>query len=102
MDVYSGFPSGQYWFDKAGAVKAEFARGMQINNSAAVLQAAIDGQGIALARDDVAAGRLIRLFPKVKFISSLAYYVVYRSECSNLPKLKAFRDWIFDEVAGAK
>lgn len=76
---------------------------MQINNSAAVLQATIDGQGIALARDvmardDIAARRLIRLFPKVKFISPLAYYVVYRPECSSLPKLKAFRDWIFDEV----
>lgn len=107
MDVHSGFPSWQTWLDKAGVVKAAIARGMQINNSAAVLQSAIDGQGIALARgvmarDDVAAGRLIRLFPKVKFISPLAYYVVYRSECSSLPKLKAFRDWIFDEVAGKK
>lgn len=107
MDVHSGFPSWQAWLDKAGVIKVAIARGMQINNSAAVLQAAIDGQGIALARgvmarDDVAAGRLIRLFPKVKFISPLAYYVVYRSECSSLPKLKAFRDWIFDEVAGKK
>ena len=40
-------------------------RGLRINNSAAVLQAAIDGQGVALARsvmahDDLAAGRLVR------------------------------------------
>ncbi len=80
---------------------------MQISNSAAVLQAAVDGQGIALARDvmardDVAAGRLIRLFPEVNLISPLAYYVVYRNECSSLPKLKAFRDWIFNEVKGIK
>lgn len=103
MDAHTGFPSWQTWLDKAGVVETTIARGMQINNSAAVLQATIDGQGIALARDvmardDIAARRLIRLFPKVKFISPLAYYVVYRPECSSLPKLKAFRDWIFDEV----
>jgi len=103
MDAHTGFPSWQTWLDKAGVVTTAIARGMQINNSAAVLQAAIDGQGIALARgvmarDDIAARRLIRLFPEMKFISPLAYYLVYRPECSSLPKLKAFRDWIFDEV----
>jgi LysR family glycine cleavage system transcriptional activator len=103
MNAHSGFPSWQTWLDKAGVLEPAIARGMQINNSAAVLQAAIDGQGIALARgvmarDDIAARRLIRLFPEIKFTSPLAYYVVYRAECSSLPKLKAFRDWIFDEV----
>ncbi len=103
MDIHTGFPSWQTWLDKAGVGDTSILRGMQINNSAAVLQAAIDGQGIALARgvmaaDDIAAGRLIRLFPEVKFISPLAYYVVYRHQCSSLPKLKAFRDWIFDEI----
>jgi LysR family transcriptional regulator, glycine cleavage system transcriptional activator len=103
MDAHTGFPSWQTWLDKAGVLEPAIARGMQINNSAAVLQAAIDGQGIALARgvmahDDISTGRLIRLFPEIKFTSPLAYYVVYRAECSSLPKLKAFRDWIFDEV----
>lgn len=56
---------------------------MRINNSVVVLQAAIDGQGIALARsvmarDDLAAGRLVRLFPEVEFALALTYYVVYR------------------------
>jgi LysR family glycine cleavage system transcriptional activator len=68
-----------------------------------VLQAAIDGQGVALARsimarDDRAAGRLVRLFPEVEFASVLAYYVVYRPECATLPKLVAFRDWLVREV----
>ncbi len=107
MDAHSGFPSWQTWLSNAGVGQAAIARGMQINNSAAVLQAAIDGQGIALARgvmarDDVAAGRLIKLFPEIKFTSPLAYYVVYQSECASLPKLKAFRDWIFDEAIEIK
>ena len=79
--------------------------GQRINNSAAVLQAAVDGQGVALARsvmahDDLAAGRLVRLFPQVWLESALAYYVVYRPECIAQPKVAAFRDWLLREALG--
>lgn len=68
------------------------ARGLRINNSAAVLQAAIEGHGVALTRsvranDDLAAGRLVRLFPVIQFASVLAYHIVYRNECASLPRL---------------
>ena len=84
--------------------KVDTSRGMQINNSAAVLQAVINGHGVALvrsvmARDDVAAGRLVRLFPEITFSSPLAYYVVYQAESAHMAKLKAFRDWLFAEVS---
>ncbi|GAA0229723.1 transcriptional regulator GcvA [Marinomonas primoryensis] len=106
MDYQTGFPSWTAWLKKAGVTDIEKRNGMQINNSAAVLQAAIDGSGIALARsvmahDDLAAGRLVRLFPEIKFVSTLAYYVVYRRECSGLSKLQAFRQWLFEEVIGS-
>jgi len=39
---------------KAGVPEAVIQRGMRINHSAAVLQAAIDGQGVALARNVMA------------------------------------------------
>lgn len=105
MDGHAGFPTWDTWLRKAGVADAATGRGMQINNSAAVLQAAIEGQGIALARsvmahDDLAAGRLVRLFPEITFVSPLAYYVVYREECSALPRLAAFRDWLLSEAAG--
>lgn len=103
VDAHSGFATWDTWLEKADAKDVETKRGLQINNSAAVLQAAIDGQGIALARsimarDDLAAGRLVRLFPEIEFASTLAYYVVYRPECGTLPKLVAFREWLFREV----
>lgn len=103
MDIHTSFPSWQTWLNKAGVTDVVTSRGMKINNSAAVLQTAVEGHGIALARgvmarDDIAAGRLIRLFPEVEFTSLLAYYVVYRPECASLPKLKAFRDWLFEEA----
>jgi len=103
MDSHSGFPSWQAWLAKAGVKQQTQTRGMQINNSAAVLQAVIDGHGIALARsvmarDDLSSGRLIRLYPSINVASSLAYYLVYRPECFSLPRLQAFRSWLNKEV----
>lgn len=101
------FANWNKWILKAGLSVPNINRGMQINNSAAVLQTAIDGHGIALARsvmahDDIASGRLIRLCPDVIYISELAYYVVYREDWANLPRLIAFRNWLFEEVKGLR
>lgn len=106
LDGHAGFPSWRDWFDQAGVEGVASTRGLQINNAAAVLQAAIEGQGIALARsvmagDDVASGRLVRLFPQVSCASPMAYHVVYRAETEALPKLAAFRDWLLAEAAPA-
>ncbi len=103
MDGHAGFPTWATWMEEAGVTGADTQRGMRINNSAAVLQAATEGRGIALARsvmvrDDLAAGRLVRLFPEISVASALAYYVVYRPECANLSRLVAFREWLHTET----
>ena len=105
VDTSTGFASWQAGLRHAGVQGVPTDRGLRINNSAAVLQAAIDGQGVALARsvmahDDLAAGRLVRLFPQVRLESALAYYVVYRPECIAQPKVAAFRDWLLREALG--
>lgn len=92
------------WLDKAKVTGVATSRGMKINNSAAALQAAIEGRDVALVRsvmahDDLAAGRLMRLFPKIQFESELAYHVVYSPECASLPRLVAFRDWLMGEAS---
>jgi LysR family glycine cleavage system transcriptional activator len=104
VDAHPGFATWDAWLEKAGAKDVGTKRGLRINNSAAVLQAAIDGQGVALARsimvrDDLAAGRLVRLFPEIELTPALAYYVVYRPECATLPKVVAFRDWLVGEAS---
>ena len=104
MDGQLGFPTWDAWLEQAGAGGVPTRRGMKINNSAAVLQAAIDGHGIALARsvmahDDVAARRLVRLFPEIVVPSALAYYVIYRPDMQALPRLDAFRQWLLREAA---
>jgi len=105
MDGHTGFPSWTQWLHAIGLTAVDTSRGLHINNSATVLQAAIEGRGVALARsvmahDDLAAGRLLRLYPDIQIESVLAYYIVYRPECASLPRLLVFRDWLMSEATG--
>ena len=99
------YPTWRMWMDASGFTAIDTERGLRINNSAAVLQAAMDGQGLALARsvmvkDDLDAGRLVRPFADkgVDCPLTQAYYVVYRPECGELGKVQAFRDWLLGEA----
>ena len=70
------------------------------------LQAAIDGQGVALVRsahvaDDIAAGRLVKLF-NIPCPSTMAYYLVCPEGREHLAKIAAFRDWLSQEAAAAQ
>ena len=104
VDPGSGFATWETWLRDAGVAEPGVRRGLQINNSAAVLQAATESQGIALARsilvrDDITSGRLVRLFADIEVPSMLAYFVVHRSDRVLPPRAEAFRRWLFDEAA---
>lgn len=108
MASHGDYPTWRMWLDASGFSYVRNDHGLRINNSAAVLQAAMDGQGLALARsvmvkDDLDAGRLIRPFPDRGLDCTLtqAYYAVYRPESGELPKVQAFRDWLLAEAGKA-
>jgi LysR family glycine cleavage system transcriptional activator len=105
MEGDPGFPTWRSWLDAMGLPGIDASHGLRINNSAAVVQAAIEGQGVALGRsvmvrDDLASGRLIRPFGHLKSPLTLAYYVVYRPECGEIGKVRAFRDWLLEQAQG--
>lgn len=107
LEQNSGFPTWRTWLDAAGFPEIDAEHGLRINNSAAVLQAAIDSRGVALGRsemvrDDLAAGRLVRPFGDLTCPIDPAYYVVYRPECAAKPRIAAFRDWLLDEAGTAR
>ncbi|RFU47161.1 transcriptional regulator GcvA [Paraburkholderia sp. DHOC27] len=91
------------WFDAAGLTDwPEPKRGVLFQDSSNLLQAAIDGQGIALTRrslalHEVAAGRLVRLFD-VDSPSPWQYYFVCPPHMMQTERVRAFRDWVFGEV----
>ena len=67
------------------------------------IDAAIDGQGIALARTalaawDLCAGRLVRPFT-LALKAPYAYWIVCPKSTANLPKIATFRDWLLAEAA---
>jgi LysR family glycine cleavage system transcriptional activator len=93
----------QLWLRAAGAEGVDALRGPRFSHASLALQAAIEGQGLALgseslARDDLAAGRLVRPFDVVLPVN-FAYYLVYPEEAAELPKIANFRDWILAEIA---
>ncbi len=68
-----------------------------------MIDAAVDGQGVALARTTLAAwdlinGRLIRPFD-VSLRLSKSYWIVCPQVTSKLPKIATFRDWLLAEAA---
>lgn len=100
-----GYPSWRTWLDRVGYPQVSTDHGLRINNSAAVLQAAVERQGLALARsvmvqDDLNAGRLIRplLEGEVEWPLQQAYYIVYRPERGDLSNVRVFRDWLMAEA----
>jgi LysR family glycine cleavage system transcriptional activator len=91
------------WFEAAGLDWPEPSRGPMFSDSSHTMQAAIEGQGIALARssligNDVHNGVLIRLFDIV-VPATRKYFLVYPPRLADSPKLAPFRQWLFDEVA---
>jgi LysR family glycine cleavage system transcriptional activator len=95
-------PNWQMWLKAAGVAGIDAARGPRFNQSSLVLEAAILGRGVALAKStladaDVAAGRLVRPFD-VSVPVNFAYYVVYPETKAALPKVRLFHDWLRREA----
>ncbi|HSK41115.1 MAG TPA: transcriptional regulator GcvA [Arenibaculum sp.] len=95
----------EMWLESVGIDTVDHRRGPRFTDSFLVLHAALAGQGVALGRgvlaaEDIAAGRLVRLFD-VALASDVAYWVVAPERHFERPKVKAFRDWVMDEAASA-
>jgi LysR family glycine cleavage system transcriptional activator len=90
------------WLDVAGLKGLKTRRSLSFNYSNLMLQAAVDGLGVALsqgvlAAEDLAAGRLVRPFD-IGLPTEFAYYVVYPPAIAKRPNNLAFRNWLFEEA----
>jgi len=99
---YEGRPSWSAWLQAAGVGDVDSTHGMSFNSAQLVLAAAINGQGVALtlqtlAADDLAAGHLVMPFD-LSLPMDYAYYVITLEETAEQPKIKAFRDWLLRNV----
>ncbi len=91
------------WVKQVGLKGINVNHGPIFSHSTMVLQAAIHGQGIALANSflaqpDIDAGRLVSPFTDV-LISKDAHFLVYREHQAELGKIEAFNQWMMETVA---
>ena len=97
-------PTWRLWLLAAGVTGIDFTRGPVFSMNSLALQAAIEGQGVALASsvlaaDDLSAGRLVMPFDvSVCDPLDFAYYVVVPKRAVSVPKVAAFRGWLLDEI----
>ena len=95
-------PSRTRWLKAARVENVDASRGPVLNLTSMALDAAIDGQGVALGRSalaawDLIAGRLVRLF-NLSLPVPYAYWIVCPKANAKLPTLAQFSDWL---LAGA-
>jgi LysR family glycine cleavage system transcriptional activator len=90
------------WFEAAGLTDP-VAHGPVLNRASMLIDAAVDGQGVALARTALAAwdlinGRLVRPID-VSLRVSKTYWIVCPKATSALPKITMFREWLLAQAA---
>jgi len=100
----ANWPNWETWLDAANLKGVKRGRTVCFAHSSLVIQAAIDGQGIALGdstliADDLAAGRLIKPFDLVlRGPRQFAYFLLSRRGLAKDGIESRFRDWLLREI----
>ena len=105
--VKSGFPTWNSWLTTLGANEVDSNCGLFLENGFVLMQAALNGQGVAIERKEflesaIKEGKLKRLFPDFSITpEDIAYYLVTPTDRVQDPKIQAFTSWIKEEIKNA-
>lgn len=91
------------WFALAGVAAPERLPGPVLNWTSMLIDAAIEGQGVALARTTLAAwdligARIVRPF-SLSWQPASTYWIVSPKATASVAKVSRFRDWLLVEAA---
>jgi LysR family glycine cleavage system transcriptional activator len=97
-------PDWPMWLKAHGVEGVDATRGPRFNQSSLVIEAAVAGRGVALAKRaiaeaDLAAGRLVALFARSGAPTAFAYHIVWPRMREFTPAQQTFLDWLRDEAA---
>ncbi|MBL8584478.1 MAG: transcriptional regulator GcvA [Rhizobiaceae bacterium] len=98
------WPNWRIWMKAAGVDGFDGSNCVLFKESSHVIQAAIEGNVVALCdfsmvANDLSTGRLVRPFELgIKMSEEFAYHLVYPAELADDRRIAAFRDWVLDEV----
>ena len=89
----------QRWLDAQGLKRFEPKRWLYFNYAHQIAQAALTGQGVALARmpliaDSLASGDLVEVLPGTRLESPLAYWLIIGPRSIQRPEIRAFCEWL--------
>lgn len=90
------------WFQLVGLPQYKGDNGPVFSHSSLALQAAVHGQGIALAnnvlvKSEIDSGHLVRIFPQA-LQRNKAFYLVCRDNQAEIGKIATFRQWLLNLV----
>ncbi|WP_191603558.1 transcriptional regulator GcvA [Marinomonas algicola] len=90
------------WLEQNDLDPKLFRRGLMFSTGSLTAGAAVQGLGIALAdpdliQPDVESGKLVVLFEQ-HLITNRSFYLVYQKRRSMTPAMKAFKNWMMQEI----
>jgi LysR family transcriptional regulator, glycine cleavage system transcriptional activator len=90
------------WLDRLSIKSVDPTKGPVMNQASMAIDAAIEGQGVAMARTALAAWdlighRLVRPF-ELRLPAPFAYWIVCPKATAQLPKIVAIRKWLLAEA----
>jgi len=96
--------SWRRWFDEQQLPKLQAKRWLYFNYAYQMVQAALTGQGVVLARmpmvaESLANGDLIEPLPHLRMDSPMAYWLIVGPRSAPRPEIQAFRDWLEAQAA---
>lgn len=98
-------PTWPMWLKAAGINHKDGGRGLKFNQSSIVIEAAVAGKGVALAKSalalaDLEAGRLVIPFD-LTTPTEFAYYIVHPPSKASSASVQAFVTWLKDQASAS-
>jgi LysR family glycine cleavage system transcriptional activator len=97
------YPDWTSWLKKFNANKVNPESGLYFETGYLVIQAAIEGQGVALERAElvkpaIQTGKLVRLFNSSMREKNHGYFLVFPENRISDQKIQAFKKWLINEA----
>jgi LysR family transcriptional regulator, glycine cleavage system transcriptional activator len=103
LQVYTAVEDWHVWLDAAGVPQLKGRSAAKYDSYLLAIEAAIDGQGVALvphflAAPDIKSGRLTQPFA-IDVMQPARWYLTCLKERAQEPRIRRFREWLIDLVA---
>ena len=103
LQLYTSADDWRVWLEAAGVPELVGRAGPRFDSYLLAIEAAIEGQGIAIAPHfmvaaDLKAGRLVKPFA-IETQQPASWYLACRKERADEPRIGYFRDWLKAEIA---